>query len=564
MIRGSGAAALLAFAALAASGQTHADVRIIRGATPIPHGDARSPGDITVVNEKLAFALAVESPVPFGVPRGAIIDVAPVVDGKIGRDRVVFADFIPNNWSAWPNTQRNVEVIEQGPERVILRATRDWGRATITTVYTLGRNADAVEIQSTLTNHGDSTLSALLSGMTLWPNSGFLFGVPGLSGKAAEAADGALTDRVVAYDENWAVTLHAPYFDHVGYGSKDMFRLHTLAPGESRRFDAELQVGASGDLAPVLRDEIRRKHLHSGVVRGRVTTQDGKAVPNPVVVIEKQGQPFAWTLGRAGAYDVRLPTGAYSVYATARNHSQSAPAALTVVADSRQTLDFRGLKPPGQIHFAVTNRANGRALDARLVIHEGQRPLVGFLGKKAFFTTLAQPGVADIAIAPGRYVFTVTSGGGFTSPSKDAPLTVSSGQTVIAKIALSVPFDPASHGWYCADLHHHADQAEAVTPPADVARSQLAAGLDLLFISDHDSTFNQHEMQGIADRRGVAFMPGIELSPSWGHFNVYPVSPRRKLAIDTSTADVNAVFEDRGGLEPSPCRPTIRLFRSAT
>src|SRR5882724_9925097 len=81
-----------------------AAVRVIVGPTPIPNGAAKSAGDITVVNEKLAFALAVGSPVPYGVPRGAIVDAAPVVDGVIGRDCVVFADFIPNDWSAWPNT----------------------------------------------------------------------------------------------------------------------------------------------------------------------------------------------------------------------------------------------------------------------------------------------------------------------------------------------------------------------------------------------------------------------------------------------------------------------------
>ena len=71
------------------------------------------------MNEKLAFGIAVESPVPYGVPRGAIIDVAPVVDGKPGRDRVVFADFIPNNWSAWPNTYQKIDMLDRGPDQVV-------------------------------------------------------------------------------------------------------------------------------------------------------------------------------------------------------------------------------------------------------------------------------------------------------------------------------------------------------------------------------------------------------------------------------------------------------------
>jgi len=112
----------------------YAAVKVIVGPTPIEGGEANSAGDITVVNEKLAFALAVTSPVPYGVPRGAIIDAAPVTHGKIGRDRVVFADFIPNNWSAWPNTFQHVEILERGPQRAVVRTVRDWGRVTVTTL----------------------------------------------------------------------------------------------------------------------------------------------------------------------------------------------------------------------------------------------------------------------------------------------------------------------------------------------------------------------------------------------------------------------------------------------
>src|SRR5580700_4928831 len=145
-----------------------AAVRVIVGPTPIQNGEARSAGDITVVNEKLAFALAVGSPAPYGVPRGAIVDAAPVVNGVIGRDCVVFADFIPNNWSAWPNTFQHIDILERGPGRVVVRTVRDWGQVWITTLYTLESNADSVEIRTTMRN-GGAALTGLLSGLTLWP-----------------------------------------------------------------------------------------------------------------------------------------------------------------------------------------------------------------------------------------------------------------------------------------------------------------------------------------------------------------------------------------------------------
>jgi hypothetical protein len=123
---------------------TEAAVRIVVGPTPIIDGEARAAHDLTVINEKLAFAFAVETPPPYGIPRGAVIDVAPVRGGKVGRDRAVFADFIPNNWSAWPNSYQHLDVIERGPRRVVIRTVRDWGQVTLTTTYALESGSDHV------------------------------------------------------------------------------------------------------------------------------------------------------------------------------------------------------------------------------------------------------------------------------------------------------------------------------------------------------------------------------------------------------------------------------------
>ena len=520
-----------------------AAVRVLVGPTPIRDGEAKSAGDITVVNERMAFALAVGSPVPYGVPRGAIVDVAPVVNGAIGGDCVVFADFIPNDWSAWPNTFQRVEILERGPKRAVVRTVRDWGKVTITTVYTLEAQADSIAIRTTMSN-GGAALSGLLSGLTLWPKGGYFFGVPGLAGMVRGKTDGALADRVIAYDEHWSVALHAPYADHIDHGSLDMYQSHALAAGESRVFDAWLQVGSSGDLKPVIAAEIARKHLASGTVRGMVSGGDGKAVETPVVVIEKQGKPYAWVLGRHGEYELLLPAGDYDLYATAKNYSQSARISVRVAPGAAVVRDFRGVQVPGSIQWTVADARSGKPLDARISIAEGQQPLVEFLGRKAFFTELDRKGRLDVSIAPGNYVFTVSAGGGFLSERQRLALAVVAGRAQTANVAVTPLFDPPARQWYSADLHHHADQAEAVTPPADLARSQLAAGLDLLFVSDHDSSVNHGVLQVMADRRGVAFIPGIEISASWGHFNAYPLLPGRKLAIDTGTAGVDEIIKE--------------------
>jgi hypothetical protein len=536
--------ALSALLALAPLAGAHAQVRIIVGPTPIPEGKARAAGDITVVNDKLAFALAVESAAPFGVPRGAIVDIAPVRAGQIDRSRVVFADFIPNNWSAWPNTYHRVEILERGPHQVRIRAVRDFGDATITTLYTLAAGSDQIAIRTTMTNGGRQPMANLLSGLTLWPNSGFLFAVPGMAGITAGAAHGALAERVSAYDGDWTVTLHAPYLDHVGSGSRDLFRLHTLQPGASRTFSGWLQVGARGDLAPVVAAEIARRQLAAGTVHGSVTDRDGQPLAAPVVVVEKDGRPYAWVLGHDGNYRLTLPAGNYALYAAGPAYARSAAAPLRLAAGMSAVRDFRDLGSPGRAEVRVVDAASGAPLDARLTISQGERPLVEFLGRRTFFTELEHQGLAALALAPGDYVFTVSAGGGFLAPEARATLSVASGKLTQAKVAVTRLFAPRTRGWFAADLHHHADQAEAVTPPRELARSQLAAGLDVLFVSDHDSTVNLAPLAAIATARGVPFIPGIELSPSWGHFNAYPLSPGARLAIDTSTASVDMIFKE--------------------
>jgi hypothetical protein len=535
---------LVALMALTTFSSAPASVRVLIGPTPIPRGNARAAGDITVVNERLAFALAVESPAPYGVPRGAIVAVAPVRRGRIDRNRVVFADFIPNNWSAWPNTYHQVQVLEHGPRQARIRAVRDWGTVTITTLYTLAAGSDQIAINTTMTNAGTRTLPDLLSGLTLWPNSGYLFAVPGLAGVPEGSAADALSTRVVAYDADWVVALHAPYLDHIGSSSRDLFRLHTLSPGESRTFEGWLQVGARGDLAPVVAAETARRRLATGTVHGRVTTGDGQAIAQPVVVVEKGGKPYAWTLGRSGTYKLLLPVGEYSLYATARHYRRSAAATLTVAAGVTQDRDFHELERPGAMEIEVADARSGAPLDARITIAEGEKPLVQFLGRTAFFTALERKGYVAEPIAPGRYRFTVSAGGGFLAEDAALQLRVESARVSRTRVTVTPLFDPRARGWYAADLHHHADQAEAVTPPRELARSQLAAGLDVLFVSDHDSTANLAGLQKIARGRAVPFLPGIELSPSWGHFNAYPLDPKATLTIDTSTASVAQILAE--------------------
>jgi hypothetical protein len=67
--------------------------------------------------------------------------------------------------------------------------------------------------------------------------------------------------------------------------------------------------------------------------------------------------------------------------------------------------------------------------------------------------------------------------------------------------------------------------------------------LDYIFLSDHDTTVNHLQTWKLAQKRNTPFIPAIEISPSWGHFNAYPLQLGRTWDVDTSAAKVQTLFD---------------------
>jgi hypothetical protein len=512
------------------------------GPTTIPRGDATGAGDITIRNEYFAIAFAVDTAPPWGVARGGILDIAPVKDGKPGYDIASLADFMPNRWSSWPTTYQRVTVEEASTEKVVIKTLRDWGEVELETFFTISDGDSKIHIVTRMSNKGEAILEGLFSGYIVWPDGGSLFGVPGLLGVNASAEDDALADWSASYGEHWALGLHAPFADYVAYWGRDRYLLHDLKPGETKSFEAWLQIENDGTLAPLVQAEIDFGQLASGRVSGRVTGDDGESVVRPAVVVNKDGSPYAWTLGDGGGYEINLPVGEYEVYATARDHARGAAKNVVVAKGSETRIDFNDVKSPGKINLQVTDEKTGQALDARISIQGGYKHLISYFGKNTFFTELDPVGVTTAAIAPGNYVLRVSAGGGFTSRPLLLEAVVNSAETLELQAKISVTAKPQAQGWYSADLHHHSDVLDGFTEAEFVMRSELAAGIDIAFLSDHDSVVNNKEMQILADARDLLFMPGAELSPSWAHFNAYPLDDGKTVDIDTGQATVQEIF----------------------
>ena len=62
------------------------------------------------------------------------------------------------------------------------------------------------------------------------------------------------------------------------------------------------------------------------------------------------------------------------------------------------------------------------------------------------------------------------------------------------------------------DLHAHSNVSDGTEPPAAVVAAAAAAGLDVIALTDHDSTDGWDEASNAAANSGVALVPGMEIS----------------------------------------------------
>lgn len=62
------------------------------------------------------------------------------------------------------------------------------------------------------------------------------------------------------------------------------------------------------------------------------------------------------------------------------------------------------------------------------------------------------------------------------------------------------------------DLHTHSTASDGTSSPADVVEAAAATGLDVVALTDHDTTDGWPQAREAAVRAGIAFVPGVEIS----------------------------------------------------
>ena len=93
------------------------------------------------------------------------------------------------------------------------------------------------------------------------------------------------------------------------------------------------------------------------------------------------------------------------------------------------------------------------------------------------------------------------------------------------------------------DLHTHSTASDGTQPPAEVVSSAAEAGLDVLALTDHDTTTGWEAAAAAATHHGIALVRGIEVSCQHEGISIHllgylhdPASPGLLAELDRSRA----------------------------
>ena len=82
------------------------------------------------------------------------------------------------------------------------------------------------------------------------------------------------------------------------------------------------------------------------------------------------------------------------------------------------------------------------------------------------------------------------------------------------------------------DLHNHSTRSDGLLSPTQLIELAARAGADAIALTDHDTTDGLEEAGAAARRLGIGWVPGVEISVTWGDTTLHIVG----LGIDPGAA----------------------------
>jgi predicted metal-dependent phosphoesterase TrpH len=73
------------------------------------------------------------------------------------------------------------------------------------------------------------------------------------------------------------------------------------------------------------------------------------------------------------------------------------------------------------------------------------------------------------------------------------------------------------------DLHNHSTRSDGLLSPTQLIELAARTGVDAIALTDHDTVEGLHEAAEAARRHAIGFVPGVEISVSWGDTTLHIV-----------------------------------------
>ena len=101
------------------------------------------------------------------------------------------------------------------------------------------------------------------------------------------------------------------------------------------------------------------------------------------------------------------------------------------------------------------------------------------------------------------------------------------------------------------DLHTHSNRSDGTESPAELVRRAHAEGIDVLGLTDHDTTEGWREAATLAEELGVALVPGIEISCTFVGYGVHLLGYLPDPTHEPLATELQRVLDGRNSRLPA-------------
>lgn len=97
----------------------------------------------------------------------------------------------------------------------------------------------------------------------------------------------------------------------------------------------------------------------------------------------------------------------------------------------------------------------------------------------------------------------------------------------------------------CYDLHTHTYYSDGLLSPAELVSKAADAGVEVLALTDHDTTTGLAEAAEAATAAGIELVPGVEISTSWAGKTIHVVGLQIDPGNDELVTGLDSLVQTR-------------------